>query len=148
MQPCQTSPLMTPPAPLQNRRSLATEERGGPILEFALILPVIVTFLFGAVQYGLIFGAYVTVRNATAVAARYAIISDPIPTDAAVANVATGALYGLDAAKVQSVTVAAQTVAGVSGGRSVQMIYDYPTMFPVPGSKNGLFRLNVTTVMR
>src|SRR2546425_5294128 len=59
----------------QQRRSLS----GSTMVEFALTLPLLALMLFGIIQYGFLFAAYITVRNASAVGARYYAIN---PTDA------------------------------------------------------------------
>ena len=54
---------------LRRRRS------GSQLVEFALVIPVFLIVLFGIVQYALFFWGYITLRTASAIGARQAIIS-------------------------------------------------------------------------
>src|SRR5687768_17347847 len=45
-------------------------QRGGVFVEMVLTLPVLCLLLFGIIQWGYLFGAYINVRNAAMVGAR------------------------------------------------------------------------------
>ena len=123
---------------------------GQSLVEFALTLPLLALLLFGICQYGLIFAAIITVRNASAVGARYAVVGTPSTSSIqAVAKAAVGPM--LDTNKVTSVTVTNTTVGGASGAMQVTVNYDLPLIIPfvVPGKTAGsTLALSATTVMR
>jgi Flp pilus assembly protein TadG len=56
-------------------------ERGQTMAEFALVLPILVTLLFGIIQFGFAFNNYVTITDAARAGARKAAVSrtDPDP---------------------------------------------------------------------
>jgi hypothetical protein len=54
--------------------------RGQTLVEFALCIPLLALLLFGIIQYGFIFYTYISLKNASAVGARYATLSNPKPT--------------------------------------------------------------------
>lgn len=52
------------------------DKRGQSTVEFALILPILLLIVFGIIEFGLIFNAYVTVISSSREGARYGIIGD------------------------------------------------------------------------
>lgn len=52
----------------------AKEERGQSLVEFALILPILVLFILGIIDFGFIFFNYLTVEEASRDAVRYAVL--------------------------------------------------------------------------
>ncbi|MEW5762999.1 MAG: TadE/TadG family type IV pilus assembly protein [Bacillota bacterium] len=51
-------------------------EKGQAVLEFALIIPILLLFLFGVIEFGRVFSAQLTVNAAAREGARYGIIGD------------------------------------------------------------------------
>jgi Flp pilus assembly protein TadG len=123
---------------------------GQSLVEFALTLPLLALVLFGICQYGLIFAAIITVRNASAVGARYAVIGTPSASSVqAVAKCAVAPMLNSNLASV--VYDPNATVGGTSGAKSVTVIYNLPLIIPfvVPGKSAGsTLTLTNTTVMR
>ena len=60
--------------PLTTRRSPSSED-GQTAVEFALVLPILAVLLFAIVEFGVAFHDYVTVTDASRVAAREAAVS-------------------------------------------------------------------------
>lgn len=124
------------------------------MVEFALVLPLLAFVLFAIIQYGFIFAAYVTLRNASAVTARYAILSNPSPSISQIQAVGRSAVTPMLSTNgnLPTVTVLTnQTVGGVSGATSVNIQYHLPLIVPfvVPGKGPGSsLTLNATTIMR
>jgi Flp pilus assembly protein TadG len=62
-------------------KTLITEEKGQSMAEFAIVLPILVVFLFGVIQFGILFNNYVTLTDAVRAGARAAAVarqdSDP-----------------------------------------------------------------------
>ena len=65
-----------------NDRLDIRNEQGQTMTEFALVLPILVVFLFGIIQFGIAFNNYVTITDAARAGARKAAVSrqsgDPV----------------------------------------------------------------------
>ena len=122
---------------------------GSTLVEFAFVLPVLVFLLFAICQYGFIFAAYITIRNASAVGARQAIISTN--NAAAVAKAALAPM--LDATKAPDPVL---TVTNIAGASAYAVTVSYPLnkylMLPFvlpPFNRSNTNRtLSATTIMR
>jgi Flp pilus assembly protein TadG len=116
------------------------------MVEFAVVMPLLAVMLFGIIQYGFIFAAHITLRNATAVGARYATLQTvPAPTLTQIQNVTKSAAGPMLATNTNV------TVGGVSGAKSVQAQYNLKLIIPfvVPGATPGSsVTLTATTIMR
>jgi Flp pilus assembly protein TadG len=60
---------LTPHTPATGRRA----ERGQTLAEFAIVLPMFLLLIFGVVECGRLFNAYITVQHSAREAARYAV---------------------------------------------------------------------------
>jgi Flp pilus assembly protein TadG len=62
-------------------KTLIKEEKGQSMAEFAIVLPILAVFLFGVIQFGILFNNYVTLTDAARAGARAAAVarqdSDP-----------------------------------------------------------------------
>ena len=116
-----------------------------------MTLPLVALLLFAIIQYGFIFGTYITLRNASAVAARHAVLQSPIPSQTEIQNVARGAIQPmLSSNNLTTVNVTSVNVAG-QPATSVTLVYNLPLIIPfvVPGkSAGGALTLSATTIMR
>ena len=126
---------------------------GSAMIEFAAALPVIALLLFGIVQYGLIFTAQMTVRNAAVMAARYATVGSwNSASVSAVESVARSSVVPfLDPARVHATAVQNVTVGGtaVTDATRITVYYDVPLFFRVPGLGSGTtFRVSAVALMR
>jgi Flp pilus assembly protein TadG len=74
-------------------RTRITDEKGQSMTEFAIVLPVLVVFLFGVIQFGILFNNYVTLTDAVRAGARTAAVSRQAsnPTGAATTMVQNSA---------------------------------------------------------
>jgi len=117
--------------------------RGSSLVEFALVMPMLALVLFGIIQYGFIFAAYVTVRNASAIGAREAVISTNAAT--AVAKAALGPMLNPN---LGTATFSVTNISGASA-YSVKVTYPLPLILPfvVPGG-GSTKTLSATTIMR
>src|SRR5438477_84571 len=60
----------------QGGRQLADRRRSGSqLVEFSLVIPILLVVIFGICQYGIIFADYITLRNASAAAARQDMVN-------------------------------------------------------------------------
>ena len=131
-----------------------SKSKGSSLVEFALTLPLLALMLFGIIQYGFIFGAYVTIRNASSVGARYATLSTPVPTIDQIKAVSRGALSPMLSSNTSASTVTVDTnttVGGVGGAKSVKIDYPLGLIIPfvVPGKTGGgSLTISATAYMR
>lgn len=119
-------------------------ESGQSLVEFALIVPILIILLFGIVDFGRIFHAYLTIDHAGREAARAASIGkDDTQVKSTAVTDAVG--IGLTTDRV----VISPTGTRVSGN-DVSITITYPITFltPVIGSMVGPITLEDTTVMR
>jgi Flp pilus assembly protein TadG len=129
-------------------RGLSRQESGSEVVEFAVLLPIFAVMLFGIVQYGLLFAAYITIRNASAAGARQAIISTNSIQIQAVAQAAVGPLLNPG-----SLTVT-PTPTNMNGrpGMIVKVSYPFKLIIPyvVPGrdANSSTRTITATTVIQ
>ncbi len=60
----------------RTRRLRASDERGASLVEFALVLPVLMTLIFGVVEFGLVYNDYIGLRQGARDAARQAVVAE------------------------------------------------------------------------
>lgn len=106
-------------------------ERGAAAVEFALLLPVLLTLLFGIIEFGMIMYGREVVTNASREGARAGIVLvTPKLAAGAIQTIATTYLTGTGISP-SDVTV---TVAGAGGARpatlTVTATYLYPWLIP------------------
>ena len=127
-------------------------ERGAAAVEFALLLPVLLTILYGIIEFGMIMYGREVVTNASREGARAGIIQvSPKPTSGQITAIATNYLTGTGINPSQ-VTV---TVTG-AGGASPTMLtvtatYNYPWLVPYIPAVLGLpspLPITMSTTMR
>ena len=120
------------------------------LVEFAITLPILAVFLFGICQFGFIFAAVLTVRNASAVGARYAVVGSPANSN--VQAIAVAALSPmLTVVNNNGTATVTQTNLAGNTATSVKVTYNLPLIIPfvVPGkTAGGSLTLSATTVMR
>ena len=80
-------------------------DRGSAAVEFALVLPLLVMLLFGIIQFGFVYNAYITVTHAAREGARMAAVgafdtaavkADTVPLDQSKVNVTGPTLVSSD----------------------------------------------------
>jgi len=124
------------------------KQSGQSLVEFAITLPILALFLFGICQFGFIFAAVLTVRNASAVGARYAVVGSPASSNVqAVAKAAVSPMLNAGSA---TASVTDTNLAG-NTAKMVTVTYNLPLIIPfvVPGkTAGGSLTLSATTVMR
>lgn len=122
--------------------------RGATVVEAAIILPLLLTFLFGIIQYGLILSAEIVLQGASAVAAReYALLNRSAGD---VRTAAEGALLPvLDPVNLTQIDLTTPQLAG-QPAKKVALTYELDLLVPflVPGATNGILELTASTTMR
>ena len=106
-------------------------ERGAVAAEFALLLPVLLTILFGIIEFGMIMYGREVVTNASREGARAGIIQRTPPLTAGeITTVATNYLTGTGINPAQ-VTIAVPASGGGTGTPvTVTATYNYPWLIP------------------
>ena len=90
-------------------QSSPDRERGAALLEFALVAPVLLLLIFGAIEYGMFFKDYLTVSNTTRTGARV--------------GSAAGSSADADYQIIQAVKAAATALPGGAGSIQELSIY-------------------------
>ena len=127
-------------------------ERGALFIETLIILPVFLLLVFGVIQFGLLLSAHITVRNASAVAVREAILEGTDNDD--VITAARDALRPMldDSIMSDIELVNVNRTCQVNGydATCVTVNYDFPLMFSwvVPGQNLDTITLTSISVMR
>lgn len=83
------------------------DESGASLVEFALVLPVFALLLFGLIDFGLVFGSYITMRNGVEAGARSATVDNYTPPTTP--NICTGS-GGISAATTQMVCTVMESI--------------------------------------
>jgi Flp pilus assembly protein TadG len=116
------------------------DERGAAVLEFAIVLPLLVLFVFGIVEFGRAYSARITLTAAVREGARAAALGG----DAAAST--KNAASGLKSSAITVTTVACPANPGPTTNASVQATY--PFAYDIPLLGRGTWTLNATGVMR
>ncbi|HZR12661.1 MAG TPA: TadE/TadG family type IV pilus assembly protein [Acidimicrobiia bacterium] len=106
----------------------AREERGASLVEFALILPLLMLFVFGIIEFGGTYNNFVSLRNGVREGARLAVVNDQSNGDILTE---TKQRIGLDASQTKVRVV----LNGTHVGDTVTVCASYPAY-------------NITGVMR
>lgn len=127
-------------------------ETGSNLVEFALVAPVLLLVVFGICQYGFMYSASMTIKNATVEAARFATSTTSSPSIDQITTVAEDALAPTITVTNNNVSVIVNqdvTVGVVGGATSVEIDYTMPLIIPwiVPGA-NGQITLHAITIMK
>ncbi|HWJ58498.1 MAG TPA: TadE/TadG family type IV pilus assembly protein [Sphingomicrobium sp.] len=105
-------------------RRISRDERGAAIVEFALSVPILITFIWGVFQLSLVFEADAGMQQALGEAARNATIY-PTPTDATIKSKITAKKFG-----VQNGTWAEPSIVdGGDGSKLITVSYSQPLDF-------------------
>ena len=104
-----------------------TPPKGASAVEFVLAFPVLMIFIIGILQLGVLFSANAGLRQAVEEGARYATIF-PSPTDTQITTRVSDRQFGLVASRITGPTVAHGTSNGVNFV-DVSMSYSVPLDF-------------------
>ena len=137
------------------RFTLARRQRGGAAaVEFAIVLPVLVTILLGATDFGRVSYSTIAIANAARAGAAYASMnpydsSAPTPWTTNVTQAITDELSQSTAFDTSKLTVTVTYVIEASDLRrvSVQVTYPFKTLITWP-SIPSTFNIQQTVVMR
>ncbi len=115
-----------------------TRERGATAVEFALILPLLVMFVFGIVEFGRGYQARLTVTHAAREGVRVlAVTEDQAAAEAA----ALAAVAGIDPTNVTITSIPC------SAGLPAEVLVSYPIVIDIPLTGTRSITLNGRAVM-
>lgn len=119
-------------------------EKGQSLVEFALVLPLLLTILFGITDFGRIFLDYLTLDHASREGARMASVGG---TDSQITSTIDASLAGLDLSK-RTITISPS--GSRTSGSNVTITITYPIDYITPFIEDILppFTLTDTTTMR
>src|SRR5438874_4636704 len=118
---------------------LVHDEAGGPLLEAAVLIPILFFFLFGAIDFGFLFYQWNAAAKAVEVGARIAAVSDPVASGlSSIGNAATNG--GNAGGQMPAFTITCNGHTGqcsLSAGFSATMTYDATAMQKIVYGRNG-----------
>ncbi|WP_423799540.1 TadE family protein [Neobacillus sp. SAB-20_R2A] len=119
-------------------------EKGQSMVETALILPILIMLLFGIVDFGRAFHAYLTLDHAGREAARLASLGK---SDTDIRNKVDSSIAGLESTRLRRpVEINKIKVAEGEFNVSITLIYDFDFITPIVNSWT--IPIKDTTVMR
>ena len=110
-------------------KKLRSDEHGAAIIEFAIAVPVLVLFIWGIFQIGLLFQAYAGMQHALGEAARYATIY-PTPSDDAIKATVAGRKFGTGNGTLAELSIVNQNSGGTGTQyKTLSLTYSQPLDF-------------------
>ena len=103
-------------------RRFRRDRKGVSAVEFAMLLPLLILFIVGIAQMGILYFANAGLRNLVAESARYASIS-PRPSDTAIKAKLQQGGFGLVPAQMGTPTITYGTTSGANYA-DIQMSYN------------------------
>lgn len=126
-------------------------ESGQALVEFALVLPLLALMLFGIIQYGFIFNAYMTLRHSAHQVARTLSLPN---ADISALNAQTIACSNivpmLQCANLGTPQVTSNATVGGTGAVRVELTYNLPLIikFVVPNATNDTLTIRAAATYR
>ena len=113
-------------------RRLLRDTRGANLVEFAIALPVLVLFIWGIFQIGLVYQALAGMQHALGEAARYATIY-PTPSDTAIRAKVTSRKFGTYNGTLVTLQITDNTTGSGASlkvvSKDLTLTYSQPTDF-------------------
>ncbi len=122
-----------------------SREAGATIVEATLVIPLFLLLLLGIFQLGMILSAQITLKNASAVAVRAAVLSSATADDVKQAA-ATAIQPSLDPARLTT-ALTSTTVNGLPASQ-VTLTYQYQVVVNFLPGMGGNIALSATSIMR
>ena len=129
------------------RRPLISNERGSAVIEFALVSPLVILLILGALQLGMVLRANAGLRELAGWGGRRAVISYQIVSDndtigaatlkSLIQNEAKSRKYNLEGGTLTvTVTNQADTALLTVNRMRLQLTYNYPLSLPFISTKS------------
>jgi Flp pilus assembly protein TadG len=135
------------------RRVAARDERGAAVVEFALVLPLLVLFTFGIIEFGRAYSAKIELTAAVREGARAAAIAksacaDPAKVQECVEEAVRGAASGIDTGSVTLDTAKTTLCDAVPTPTNAEVTATYPFHYQIPLFGEGTWTLHAKGSMR
>ena len=121
-------------------RRLHVREGAQSLVEFAIIVPLFMIFVFGLIDFGFGLKAYITVSSSTREGARYAAVGNPAgpsftsctaATPTTVIGKVCSTMTGVQKSDIQSITVSCSPSCVSGNTVSVSSSYNYHYITPI-----------------
>lgn len=109
-------------------RSLLRDDSGANLVEFAIALPVLVSFIWGIFQFGLVFQAQAGMQHALGEAARMATLY-PTPLDQTIKDKVTAKKFGTYNGTLGTLQIQDISSGGTVVAKKLTLTYSQPTNF-------------------
>jgi Flp pilus assembly protein TadG len=121
---------------MSRRIPLRRNEQGAAALEFAIAVPVLISFIYGIAQIGMLFEASAGMQHGLGEGARYATLcvnmtstACGVPTDTQISTKVTSSVYGTTRGTLDQLAITAGP-GGVGGTyKDLSLTYHQPTDF-------------------
>ena len=104
------------------RKILGRDERGVAAIEMAFALPILLLFVFGIFQFGVILQANAGIQHALGEGARYATLY-PKPSDSLIVSKMSDAVFGLNVGTFSTPTVTTPATSDCTNCRLLTVNY-------------------------
>lgn len=111
------------------------DERGAAAVEFALVLPLLLTIVFGIINFGIVFGQTLALSSAAREAARQGAVPGQTCTEVAAIGRTSATAIGMAGAVVTPTVTpcpGGEVCAGSTPGQAVAVHLTYRAEWPVP----------------
>ncbi len=108
-------------------RGLFNSQQGQALVELALVLPILLMLLFGIIEFGRIYGAYMVIGNLSRESARYGVVGHD---DGQIRNLIISRRAWLDESKL-TINIS-PPYAERDKGDSLEVTIDYPVNLLMP----------------
>jgi hypothetical protein len=126
----------------------ANQERGSALMEAAIVLPVFFLLTSGVIQFGYLYSQLITLRNASVVAAREAILGTN-PTTTQVCAAARNALGGAMDPNLLTCQTTPSVLPVTTGTQvTVSLSYAAPTIISMRGGAPSSWTLIANSTMQ
>ena len=103
-------------------KSIRRDERGTAVIEMAFALPILLLFVYGIFQFGVILQANAGIQHALGEGARYATLY-PKPADDLIVSKMSNTVFGLDIGTFSTPTVTTPATTACTGCRLLTVNY-------------------------
>lgn len=119
---------------LARKQVIFRHERGQDLIEFALVLPLLFLFLFGALDFGRAFFSYIVITNAAREGARYGISDgltiNPVTKDYLIETSMVVSMVRREASQsgvdLSTANISVTTPEGLAAGRVLRVGIELP----------------------
>lgn len=113
---------------MSGHRHIRRDDTGAAAIEMAFALPILLLFVFGIFQFGVIFQANAGMQHALGEGARMATVY-PAPNDDAIVDKMSDSVFGMNVGTFGTPTVTTPATSVCTGCRLLTVTYSYQPDF-------------------